>query len=517
MPESNPPQPREVTEPAILALDVGSSSVRTLLYDGEGREVPGLGVQLAYDLQTTPPGASQVDADFLCDLSIQAISAIHQQMERRRLQPTAVAVCTFWHNVMGVNAADQPTTPVLHSFDTQSAGAARRLADKLDPEALHARTGCILHPSYMPAKLTWLAESQPDAFRATRRWMSFGEYLFLKVTGTAAASTCMVSGSGLWNQNENAFDGETLRALPVEACQLAPESEMDRPVESLRDVFRSRWPLLSGLPWFPALGDGAANNLGCGCGRSGHFALMVGTSGALRSVVDAERLRTPQGLWVYRVDRRRFLVGGALSDGGSVYAWMKKTLQLPPDAETEAALAAMPPLSHGLTVLPFFQGERSPGWRAEARAVIAGLSQATSPLQILYASLEAVALRFRLIFDLMRKSLGKPQRVVASGGALLHSPVWTRMMADALAFPVTPCLENEATSRGAALAALERLGAIPNAMDLPPVLGTPAEPDPARGVLYEQALRLQSKLYRELYEKGEAWLPGQDSNPELFG
>ncbi|MGH9432191.1 MAG: gluconokinase [Terriglobia bacterium] len=501
MPEFQQPPLRKESETTILTLDAGSSSVRTLLYDGQGREVPGFGLHLPYELRATASGGVEVDADFLCGLCVHSLSAIHAQITASHVRPAAVAVCTFWHNVLGVDGNGQPTTPVLHSFDTQSAGAVPQLARRLDPLGVHARTGCVLHPSYLPAKLTWLAEARPAAFRNTQRWMSCGEYLFLKLFGTPAASTCMVSGSGLWNQNSNTYDRETLRALPVDLNQLAPENEMDWPARGLRSEYATQWPLLATIPWFPALGDGAANNVGCGCSARDQFALMVGTSGALRAVVEAPRMEAPEGLWVYRLDSTRFVVGGALTNGGGVYAWMKKTLNLPPAAEIEAALDAMPAASHGLTVLPLFAGERSPGWRADARAAIIGLRADSSPLQILRASLEAVALRFRLIYDILRRSLADPNQIIATGGALLHSPAWTRMMADALARPVIPCLEEEATSRGAALVALERLGAIDNVSEVPATLGQPMQPSPASVPLYERAVELQSGLYRKLFQE----------------
>ena len=502
MPESNPAQPRNATAlPAILTLDVGSSSVRTLLYDAQGRQVPGFGLHVPYELNKEPGGGVEVDADFLCGRCVESLSAIHQQMKVAGVWPTAVAVCTFWHNVVGVDRRGRPSTPVIHPFDTRSADAAQALAKKLDPAGVLARTGCVLHPSYLPAKLSWLAEAQPQTFRKSRWWMSFGEYLFLKLFGQQAASTSMVSGSGLWNQNRNTYDPETLQALPTHLEQFAPESEMDKPVQSLAAAYRTRWPEFSNIPWFPALGDGACNNIGSGACHRNQLALMVGTSGALRSVVEAERMETPGGLWVYRVDRQRFVVGGALTDGGAVYAWMKRALNLPGEEEVETALQAMPPLSHGLTVLPLFAGERSPGWRGDARAALIGLGSETSSIQILRASLEAVALRFRLIYDILKHSLGMPQQIIASGGALLHSPAWTQMMADALACPVTPCLENEATSRGAALLALERLGAIRNIAAVRPAWADPIEPNPSRAGQYERALELQSRLYRKLFEE----------------
>ena len=161
----------------------------------------------------------------------------------------------------------------------------------------------------------------------------------------------------------------------------------------------------------------------------------------------------------------------------------------------------MSPGAHGLTVLPLFAGERSTKWRAGARAAIAGLAVHTGPLEILRAALESVALRFRDIYDIMTGGLGAPGEVVASGGALLRSPAWTQMMADALGRPVIACLENEASSRGAALLALERLQVIRHVRDLPARTGKVFDPVEAHRRAYEMELERQHRFYTRLFEE----------------
>jgi gluconokinase len=488
------------SEPLVLTLDVGTSSVRTLLFDAHGCEVQGFGVQLPYQVLTTGDGGVEVDGDELSELAVHSFCGIHAQMKASGLRPAAVGSCTFWHNVLGVGGDGRPTTPIIHLFDTRSAGAAKRLAERIGNREQHARTGCELHASYLPAKLLWLSEARPDVFRATRRWMSFGEYLFLKLLGKAVASTSMVSGSGLWNQHENTYDEEILSVLPIERDQLNPVEAMDQPVTDLKPEFRARWPEFAGIPWYPALGDGACNNIGSGCDSPERFGLMVGTSGALRAVSEAPHIDIPEGLWCYRVDRRRYVLGGALSNGGSVLQWMRRTLMLPAEEQLDAKLAAMTPGSHGLTILPLFAGERSTGWRAEARAAIAGLNMHTSSLDILRAALESVALRFRNVYEVMVERLGAPKEVVASGGALALVPSWTQMMADALGRPVLTCLERETTSRGAALLSLERLGAVRHVGDVTTPMGRTFEPVSAHTQIYDQELRRQRQLYTLLFE-----------------
>ncbi|MDQ2899590.1 MAG: FGGY-family carbohydrate kinase, partial [Acidobacteriota bacterium] len=378
---------------------------------------------------------------------------------------------------------------------------AKRLAERIDNREQHKRTGCVLHPSYLPAKLLWLSETRPDAFRAARQWMSIGAYLLLKLFGNPMESTSMISGTGLWNQNANDYDAGILDVLPVDRDQLAPPDDMDRPLTDLLPEYRSRWPELNGIPWFPGLGDGACDDIGSGCTMPERFALMVGTSGAMRAVLERESIEIPEGLWCYRVDRRRFVMGGALSNGGEVFAWMKRTLALPSPEEIEKQIAAMTPGAHGLTVLPLFAGERSTKWRADARAAITGMASNTGPMEILRASLESVALRFRNIYDIMKESIGAPKEVIASGGALLHSSAWTQMMADALGHTVIACLEKEATSRGAALLALERLCLIKSVQDVPAHMGEVFQPVERYRKIYDDELARQRRLYTKLFEE----------------
>ena len=227
---------------------------------------------------------------------------------------------------------------------------------------------------------------------------------------------------------------------------------------------------------------------------------MVGTSGALRAVLEAPQIDIPEGLWCYRVDRRRYVLGGALSNGGSVLQWMQRTLALPSEERLDSDLAAMTPGSHGLTIVPLFAGERSTGWRAEARAAIAGLNMHTSSLDILRAGLESVALRFRNVYEVMVERLGAPAEVVASGGALSVLPSWTQMMADALGRPLLTCLEREPSSRGAALLALERMGALRHAAEVATPMGRTFRPVPAHTEIYMEELRRQRQLYTRLFE-----------------
>ncbi len=226
--------------------------------------------------------------------------------------------------------------------------------------------------------------------------------------------------------------------------------------------------------------------------------MTVGTTGAMRAVIEAPHIDISPGLWCYRVDRKRFVTGGALSNGGDIFAWMKKTLALPRDLE--ARLEQASPGGHGLTMLPFFSGERSPYWRADLRGAITGLAQSTEAFDILRAALESIALRFRGIYGELAVRFGAPEEIAATGGALLNSPAWTQMMADAIGRPLIACTEPEASCRGAALWALEQIGAIDSVAALPASMGATFEPRVEFSDAYDRMLDDQRALYTKLYE-----------------
>jgi gluconokinase len=481
---------RRSEDTRILSVDLGSSSVRAELYDGSGTRQEGTETKLAYELQYTPDGGVAKDADELLDLVARAIDGALNKAGDARI--SGVAMSTFWHSVLGLDGEGRPTTPVLTWADRRAAGTARELRESLDEAAFHRRTGCVLHSSYWPAKLLWLSRERAEAFERTERWVSPGDYFYARFFGDAHVGTSMASATGLFDQNRRRWDGEVIEALPVEPAQLSPIS--DEPLRGLREEWARRWPALGDVPWFPAVGDGACSNVGSGGTTSDRLTLMVGTSGAMRVLWKADYVEIPDGPWCYRADEKRFVMGGALSDGGNLIEWLRNTLQLPEPEETEKLLAEMKPDSHGLIFLPLLAGERGPGWADEANGTIAGLSMSNTPVEILRAAMEAVALRFALIAEIIETASPGDKEVVATGGGLLHSPTWTGIMADALGKTVTTSGVEEASSRGAALLTLERLGEL-EIEEAEAPLGETLEPDPERHAIYREALGRQRRLY----------------------
>jgi len=421
---------------SMLALDIGSSSVRAQRFDERG-ETDGELRQEKYE-SDDPAEVAAVVRRVLGDEEPDATSC-------------------FAHSLVAVDEGWNALTPILGWRDTRSTEEADRLARKLDPVAVHARTGAFLHPSFWPAKLAWLAGTEPDTFRRTACFVSFADYL----RGEAETSLGMASTSGLLDLATQEWDAELLDILGVE---------------------EERLPRITDVPLWP---DAACSNAGAGCTGRTRAALMVGTSGAFRILYESERPQPKPGLFLYLADARRVVEGGALSDGGNLYEWLKRTL-----GDTSGSLAERDPSDHGLTVLPFLGGERSTGWNPHARGTIHGLTLGTTPLDLRQAAYEGVAFRFAAIADL----LPDVREVVATGAGLLHDRDWIQIMADALARPIHVSGVPEASLRGAAVLVLERLGQ--EVAEAP--IGEVVEPRADRAEAYRTAREQQQRLYEVL-------------------
>jgi gluconokinase len=435
----------------VLAVDVGTSSLRAELFDEEGRQVREV-ARLLYE-----PGP-ELDVAALVAATRAAIDAAG---------PTApVAYSCLWHSLVALDERDRPVTQLCTWLDDRAAPDAIALSAEIDAAAVHARTGAPLHPSFWPAQVRRLRREGVRFARIA----ALPDLLRSMLHGGLATSTSIASGTGLFDVHQLRWDEELLGVLGIDEGQLPPV----------------RGDLV-------ALGDGAAASVGSGCVRPDRASLSIGTSGALR-VVRSQGDVLP-GLFLYRLDRERYVRGGALSDGGSLLRWMSRVLS----GGLRDALDRPP---GSVTLLPQFGGERSPGWRPKATGAIAGLSTSTTSEDVMQAVFEGISYRFRDILDTLSRAdqLGWPSQtklanevvqvreVVGTGGALAARPKWVQLLADVLEVPVILSGVAEASARGAALVALGRI-------DAPAPLGPRFEPRAERADMHRAARVRARRLY----------------------
>jgi gluconokinase len=412
-----------VTKELVLALDIGTSSARAALFDLRGRRIPGSLTQIAYQLRTGPDGAAELDLPTILRAAQRCYASTLRRSDAPRSHVVAIASCGLWHSLLGVDARGNALTPVYTWADSRCRQDAARLRKQFSERAVHARTGCMLRTPFWPAKLAWLRRTQPALFRRVVKWMSPAECVQQKLAGQTRCSLSMASGTGLLDVRRNEwtdfFGKRRLNELS------------DEPLK-----FR-------GALWFPAIGDGAASNLGSDATQPGIAAINYGTSAAVR--VMSRETQASFGLFCYRVDAKRSVVGGAISNAGNLRAWCLRELKFSRLSRSH---------SSDLRVLPFWLSERAPFWEETAGGTITGITQATTCGEIARAMTVASFERLKQIAGMLPVG---PRRFVVSGG-ISKSREDLQLLANVLQHKLIVCSEPEASLRGAAVFALEKLG-----------------------------------------------------------
>lgn len=477
-------------EPFVLALDIGSTGSRGDVYDATGRPVAGGRRKVEHAFTTGGDGTSVLDADAVVREAAEILDALAVPGLEGRIG--GVSLDTFASSLVGVTANGRACTPCFTYADSRCGQQVVALREELDEAAVHQRTGARLHSSYLAPRLRWLRETDPDTFRQARRWMSLGEYVYLRLAGVTAAGTATAAWTGMLDRRTGAWDPELLGAAGIELDQL---SEVRDPAAPLRDVgasVASRWPALAGAAWFPVVADGLSSNVGVGASDASAMAASAATSGAMRVLVHRVPDELPSGLWCYRIDDSRSLLGGAVNDVGRAVSWLAATVKLDPNDDLDG-IAAADPAAVAPLVLPYFSGERATGWAPNARATFTGVSAATSGSQLARGVLEGVAISYARIADQLRSVSDQASTILASGRVAQELPSFLQVLADVLESPVVPVTTKRATLRGTALLALEVLA--PEVERVGPATGETLTPVAERAEYYQDRRQGYQRLY----------------------
>jgi len=469
----------------VLAIDIGSSSTRTALFNQRGRVVPGTGARQEYSLRYTAGGAAE-----LSPIALQrAVRACLRETLRssRSKQPiVAVGGSAFWHGLMGLDRNARPLTPIFTWADSRPLSDALRLREEFDERKIHGETGCMLRASYWPAKLRWLRRTNRALFRRVDRWVSPADWIFEKIFGTTGTSDSMASATGLYDLRTR-----TWHVQMCEACGVNP-NQLDVIRESPSQSASREWREAS---VFNAIGDGAASNLGSGADTPGKIAINIGTSAAVR-MVDRSGETVPLGLFRYVVDRERFVIGGAVSNAGNLRQWCLRHLRL---RTTEAkALSRRAAANDDLTILPFWVSERAPTWPENLRGTIVSLVQSTDAAEIFRAATCATFYRLASILELLEQKNGRAKQIIVSGG-ILHSKPSLRIIADALGRDIAVSAQTEASLRGAALYLLKKLGYNPPPLPLPKLIRHDRALSAKHRIRHDRQVALEQELSSFLF------------------
>ncbi|MDC4232479.1 FGGY family carbohydrate kinase [Actinomyces sp. B33] len=445
---------RRAQRPLVLAIDIGSTSVRTCVFDARGRALHGCAAERRHDFATDSHGASVIDADLVVDGCAAAIGETLLALGRTAVD--AVAADSFASSFICVDAAGDALTPCLTYADSRSWAQLDELRARVDEDEIHQLTGARLHTSYHAPKFAWLREESPGLLDKTAAVESIGTYVVRRLTGRRIESISSAAWSGLLDRRGAGYCDAVLGLVDARPDWFAPLADPTQRVAAAPGSAASRWPQAASAQWFAPVPDGLASNWGVGAIGPSALALSAATSGAMRVLVPSSDGPIPRGLWSYRVSHGDALVGGALNDVGRVLTWWG-ALAVPLDTEDRRRVWSAPPVDGAPVFLPFLTGERSTGWAGRARAGLSSVTAATGPREAWRAVGEGLALSYLRIHRQLVEAGARPDIVLASGGVVRHYPEILPLVADCLGVDLAPVVGERITMRGAALMAVRAL------------------------------------------------------------
>lgn len=485
----------------VLGLDVGTSGARAIVFALNGEPVAT--AHAGYPLETPHPGIAEQDPDRVWQAIVAAVSDIAARLPNRGTI-ASIGVSTIFHTLLAVDRRGKPITRSITWADTRARQQVDDLRREIDATALYQRTGCPLHPMYLPGKIRWLREEAPEQFARVATFGSIKDEVLVRLTGRRVVDRSVASASGLFDLTSGTWDPPILDALGISTERLPVVVEPTDQVGGLTPEASAALGLPVGTPVIAGAGDGVLSSLGSGAIGPGQMTVMIGTSGATRLAADRPILDAQGRTWCYYLAMGRWIAGAAINNGGLACHWVRDNLMPRPpsevgsfDFETLEAEAEQAPVgSGGLIFLPFLTGERCPYWNASARGMLFGLAAHHRPTHVARSVFEGVSYRMRSIVEALDETAGPTYELRATGG-FARSSFWLQMLTDVLGRQMVLPLVEEASALGAAGLAMIGIGAVSSLEDVAQfVTARPGPiPDLAKHALYDRLYQLYLDIY----------------------
>ncbi|MBS0481378.1 MAG: glycerol kinase [Proteobacteria bacterium] len=440
--------------PLILVLDAGTTSTRALLFAADG--TPSGLSQRELTQHYPQPGWVEHDAQEIWDKTLACAR-------------DSVASAGGAGRIAGIGITNQRETVVawdkqsllpLHRAlvwqDRRTADACTAFRERGLEAQVQDKTGLLLDPYFSATKMRWLIDNVPavaDAARAGRLALGTVEdWLIAKLTGgghltdaTNASRTLLLAlGGASWDED---------------LCDLfgVPRSALGEVIDNAGS-FAATDPVLLGapIPICGLAGDQQAATIGQGCLSAGDTKATYGTGAFVLANRGAELPHSANrllGTVLYQLGgRRTYALEGSVFVAGSLIKWLRDSLGLIGSAAETEVLARSVPDSGGVTIVPALAGLGAPHWRPEARAVITGMSFATTRAHLARAALEAMAMQTLELAEAFAAD-GAAWTSLRIDGGMSANDWMAQDLANVLQVPVERPAFVETTALGAAMLA----------------------------------------------------------------
>lgn len=487
----------------VIAVDIGTTSTKALLFDRSEAVVAEQSVP--YPLYTPQPGIAEQDPEEIFAAVLQGIRALMDQSGIAKEQVRCVTFSSAMHSLILMDEANQPLTQSITWADQRSADSAELLNKQGLGLPVYLRTGTPIHPMSPLVKLVWMKEHEPELLARARKLIGIKEYVFFKLFGRYVVDYSIASATGMFRLDKLAWDEEALQLAGIQADQLSEAVSTTYVLTGLEPAYAEDMGLLAETPFVIGASDGVLANLGANVMTPARMAVTVGTSGAVRTVVDKPTFDPEGRLFCYALTEDHWAIGGASNNGAIVLQWAIEQWfadqGLSDPALFEKALdeaASVEPGAEGLLFLPLLTGERAPFWNPKAKGVMFGLTLAHKRKHMVRAALEGVMFQITSIVTLLEQMGGKPGEICASGG-FARSPLWCQILADMTGVRIIIPEVVESSGLGAARLGLYAMGDLEQLVQ-PSDESKAVEyvPNPANHEVYRKLLPLYQEVYSQL-------------------
>ena len=496
----------------ILSVDVGTSSVKAAVFDEKVRLVAER--SNGYPLIQAQPGWVEQDPEKVKDAFHQAIRSVLKVVKKR---PKVIVLSTAMHALLGIDQDNTPVTNLMTWADQRAESIARKLRSQSEGLEIYQRTGTPIHAMSPLLKLAWFRDNRPDLMGQVKKWVDLKSFILHDLIGEWVIDESLASATGLYNLFTHEWDEKAIQWCGVSIDQLPRIVKTTEILKGIQPELAEKTGLSPDTWVVAGASDGALANLGVGAVHPGSFAISIGTSGAVRGVVQQPKLDAEGRLFCYVVDDNHYIVGGPINNGGIVLRWLQGLLysgnlssdELAQDAATDSRsfytkmneeVAGIAPGSEGLFCLPYLTGERAPLWREDVSGSFWGLKLSHTRAHLVRSVLEGISYQLNSVVELLIHMTGSPHEIRATGG-FSNSEVWVEILTDILGTPLGIPEHTQGSALGGAFLAWYALGqleSLERCAELVP-LSRIQEPKPEHQKRYQEGYR----LYQELVRLGE--------------
>lgn len=409
----------------LLGIDVGTSSSKAVVAGADGAVVAT--VERPHETSLPRPGWVEHDAETVWWADVVALL---RELGAPLLDRLAgVCVSGIGPCLLPLDADGTPLRPaILYGIDTRAGAEIEELTARYGADELLARGGSPLTSQAVGPKLVWLRRNEPEVWERTRRFAMASSFAVLRLTGEYVLDHHSAS------QCNPLYDLRAARWDDRLAAEIAPGLELPRllwPGEAAGAVSAEaarRTGLPAGLPVAAGTIDAWAEALGAGVLDPGDTMLAYGTTMFVVHV--APDAAPDPALWLTTgvVPGTRTVAAG-MATSGALTSWLRELAGGLPYEQLLAEAEAAPPGADGLVVLPYFAGERTPLFDADARGTVLGLTLRHGRGHLYRSLLEATAFGVRHNLESIERAGGRPRRLVAVGGGT-RGGLWTQIVSD---------------------------------------------------------------------------------------